>query len=81
MCSSDLRLMRDMLVQSGNVLSTVPMDEQVVLGLILFYAAWEDKAGLPVQILMQAQRRALVDFEAGRTDETGLTAAIKVQEF
>ena len=75
------RLMRDMLVQSGNVLSTVPLDEQVVIGLILFYTAWEEKAGLPVQILMQAERRALVDFEAGRTDETGLSAAIKVQEF
>jgi hypothetical protein len=75
------KLMRDMLVQSGNVLVTMPADQQVVIAMIMAYSPWEDKTGLPLQIMMQAQRKTLVDFEAGRMDEAGLVSAIKVQEF
>jgi hypothetical protein len=75
------KLMRDMLVQSGNVLVTMPSEQQVVIAMIMVYSPWEDKTGLPLQIMMQAQRKTLVDFEAGRMDEAGLVSAIKVQEF
>ena len=74
------RLMRDMLVHSGTALSAIPMEEQVMVSMILFYAQWEDKNGLPSEIRMQAQRKALVDFEAGRINAMALDAAIRVQE-
>jgi hypothetical protein len=70
-----------MLVQSGNVLTTVPQQEQIAIGMVLFYFPWENKAGLPQQMLMQAQRKVLVDFETGRANETQLEAAIKFEEF
>jgi hypothetical protein len=63
------------------VLVTMPSEQQVVIAMIMVYSPWEDKTGLPLQIMMQAQRKTLVDFEAGRMDEAGLVSAIKVQEF
>jgi hypothetical protein len=75
------RLMRDMLVQSANVLSMVPQQEQVAIAMLFFHMPWEDKSGLPFQVLMHAQRKALVDFEAGRMNEAQLQAAIKTEEF
>jgi hypothetical protein len=71
------RLMRDMLVHSGNSLSMAPLDDQVVVAMILFYAPWEDRNGMPSEIRLQATRGALVDIEAGRAND----GVIKVQEF
>lgn len=74
-------LMRDMLVSSGASLRGLPLEEQVVVGLNLFYRSWEDTTGLPGQIVIQAQRRVLVDFEAGRIKADALQAAIKEQVY
>jgi hypothetical protein len=74
-------LMRDMMVSSATTLRTLPMEENVVLGVTLFYRSWEDTAGLPGQIVLQAQRRALVDFEAGRIKADALQAAIREQVY
>ena len=38
----------------------VPADEQVAVGLTLFYWKWENHDGLPAQIVMHAARKALL---------------------
>lgn len=75
------RMMRDMLVESAVNLKGVPEAEWVAVGVTLFYYAWEDKTGLPSQILMQGRRRALADFAAGRIDEAALEAQLRLEEW
>jgi hypothetical protein len=52
--------MRAMLTDSARSLDTVPADEQVAVGLSLFYWTWENREGLPAQIVMHAPRKALL---------------------
>jgi hypothetical protein len=73
------KVMRDMMVTSATVLNEVPENEQIVVGVNLFHHSWENTAGLPGQIVMQAKRKALADFEAGRLNLEGLNAAIREQ--
>ncbi len=65
--------MRNMLIAAAAGLRAVPLKEKVVLAVSLFYYVWEDRAGLPSQIVMQATREQLVTQQA--------PDAIKVQEF
>jgi hypothetical protein len=74
------RAMREMLIASAASLDTVPAEEQIVVGVNLFYYSWEVRTGLPSQILMQAQRKILLDFQAGRIGDDALKASIRVQE-
>jgi hypothetical protein len=52
--------MRDMLIRSAEMLVAVPESEDVVLGVTIFRRTAEDNAGIPAQIVMQAERRALL---------------------
>lgn len=52
--------MRAMLIDSARSLDSLPSDEQVALGLSLFYWKWENRDGLPSQIVMHAPRKALL---------------------
>lgn len=52
--------MRAMLMDSARSLDSVPSDEQVAVGLSLFYWTWENREGLPAQIVMHAQRKSLL---------------------
>ena len=52
--------MRAMLVDSARSLDSVPADEQVAVGVTLFYWKWENHDGLPAQIVMHAARKALL---------------------
>jgi hypothetical protein len=52
--------MRGMLVDSARSLDSLPSDEQVAVGLSLFYWKWENREGLPAQIVMHAPRRILL---------------------
>jgi len=74
-------MMRAMLVESALALKTVPPEQQVAIGVTLFRFSWEDSRGIPAQILMQARRRNLLDFEAGKLSSAGLDAAIRIEEF
>jgi hypothetical protein len=73
--------MRQMLVAAAGSLDTVPVEERLVLGVTLFRFSWEDSTGLPSQVLMQAPRKALLDFQTGRRAQATLESAIEVQEF
>ena len=75
------RAMRDMLVASAASLDTVPAGEQIAIGVTLFRFSWEDGSGLPSQVLMQAQRQRLLDYQAGRINEDALRGSIREQEF
>jgi hypothetical protein len=73
--------MKAMLVASAQSLDTVPMNEQIVVGVTLFYFhSWEDVSGMPAQIVMQAQRRLLLDYALKRIDSAALEAGIRTEE-
>lgn len=73
--------MREMLVASAGSLDTVPAEERLAVGVSLFYFSWEDATGLPSQVLMQAPRKTLLEFQTGRRDRAALAAAVEVREF
>lgn len=73
--------MRDMLVNSAPALDALPGNEQIALGVTLFYYSWEDTSGLPAQVVMQAPRQKLLDVQEGRVSRKELENIIKVQEF
>lgn len=75
------REMREMMVAAAGMLDTVPPDEQLALAVSLTRKPWEDMSGLPSQIVMQAPRRALIDFQTAKRDRSTLEQVIKVQEF
>ena len=67
--------MRAMLVDSARSLDSVPADEQVALGLSLFYWKWENRDGLPAQIVMHAPRKVLLQSSGAEP------ASIATEEF
>ena len=73
--------MREMLVAAAGSLDTVPAEERLVVGVSLFCFSWEDSSGMPSQIVMQAPRRTLLDFQTNRRARSTLEAAVQVQEF
>lgn len=56
---------REILVQEGSRLETVPLDEKVALIVSLFHFRWEDVTHLPSQMVVQATRRALIEGQSG----------------
>jgi hypothetical protein len=67
--------MRAMLMDSARSLDSLPPDEQVAVGLSLFYWKWESRDGLPAQIVMHAPRRVLLQSSSAEQ------AAIASEEF
>lgn len=70
----------DMLVSSAAGLKDLPPEEQIVVGISLHYYSWEDTRELPSQIVMQARRRSLLDFEAKRITATQLNTQLRTRE-
>jgi hypothetical protein len=73
--------MREMLVSAAVVMDPVPPSERMVLSVSLLHMQHEDTAGLPEQIVMQADRRTLMAFLTPKSDKTALAAAIQVREY
>ncbi|HET8548385.1 MAG TPA: hypothetical protein VFL57_10295 [Bryobacteraceae bacterium] len=71
--------MRNALIGAAASLDGVPINEQIVLGVSLFYFNWEDRSGLPAQVVMQAPKKALL--EAGKGNPAPLEAVLQVQEY
>ena len=61
-------------------LDSVQLNEQIVCGATMFYFKWEDTAGLPSQIVMQAEKGKLLDVKSGRIPRSQLDSVIKTQE-
>jgi len=72
--------MQEEMLAMASSLDTVPANEKIVLGVSLLYHPWEDTAGLPSQILMQAERQKLLDVQLGRTSRSSLDSIIHVEE-
>jgi hypothetical protein len=72
--------MRETMLASAGSLDRLPMDERLVLGVSLFYNPWEDASGMPRQIIMLAQRKALLDVAANRQPRSALDHIIQVRE-
>ncbi len=70
--------MRTMLVDSARSLDAVPSDEQVAVGLSLFYWTWEKRDGLPAQVVMHAPRKALL---TGANAEHRVRRVLSMREF
>jgi hypothetical protein len=72
--------MRQQLVAAAATLDPVPGNEQIVFGVTFFYRSFEDREGLPGQIVMQAPKQTLLDYKANRISKAQLDAAVQVQE-
>ncbi len=68
--------MREYMVSAAGSLGAMPAEERVVVAVTLFYYSWEQRTGLPSQIVMQAARGALAKGAGAALD-----AAVKVEEF
>jgi len=64
---------RDMLTAAAGALDTMPPSERVVVALRFLYLPWEDTAGLPSELVMQADRATLLK-------KAGLDSAIRTDE-
>jgi hypothetical protein len=74
------KCMRDEMIAMAASLDGVPLNEQIVLGVTLFYRKWEDTSGLPAQIVMRAERQKLLNVQTGQTGREALNSIIRVQE-
>lgn len=66
--------MRDILVDSAASLDSVPADEQIALSISLFYWTWENHDALPLQIVMHAPKKLLLQAKAGAADKGAITS-------
>lgn len=66
--------MRDILVDSAASLDSVSSDDQIALGVSLFYWTWENREGLPAQIVMHAPKKLLLQAKTGAFDKSLITA-------
>lgn len=66
------KLMKASVLDAAAALDSVPADEQVVLAVTLFYRSFEQRSGLPDQVIVQAPRRTLLEIKAGRAPESGI---------
>jgi len=57
--------MQQMLVDSAKSMDPVPADEEFALGISFFYWTWENREGLPAQIVMHAPKKQLLEAKAG----------------
>jgi hypothetical protein len=69
------KILKDSLVSTAAALDTIPPDEQVVIAVIIPRFTFEDGAGLPAQVTVQATKRKLLE-----TRGAALDALIRVTE-
>ncbi len=71
--------MKKALADFAASLDPVPADEQIVIAIMLTKYPWEDVSGLPSEVVLQGQKKKLLEAKAAGGDK--LDAAIRVQEF
>jgi hypothetical protein len=69
-------MLREALASTAASLDTVPAEEQITIIAFLTRYPWEDMTGLPVQVVVQAPKKKLL--EAQRGGPASLEAAIRV---
>lgn len=74
----DLRAaMQALLVDSAAQLRDVPDNEEVAIAVALFYWHWEDRSGLPDQLVMHAPKKALATAVKDKT----LGTVVRIEEY
>jgi hypothetical protein len=74
--------MQEMLLASADSLAAIPDDEQIVVGVTLFY--WhhvENTTGLPAQIVMHAPKKALALINSGGVPKSALASTVTTDEY
>jgi len=69
------KVLKDALVAAAATLETIPPDEQVVIAVVVPRFTFEDAAGLPVQVTVQASKKKLLESKGAALD-----ALIRVTE-
>jgi hypothetical protein len=69
------KLMKDALVSAASSLDSLPLDEQIVIAVIIPRFTFEESTGVPVQITVQSSRRKLLASKGAALD-----AVIKITE-
>jgi len=62
------RILKDALVAAAGSLETIHADEQVVIAVIVPRFTFEDAAGLPAQVTVQASKRKLLESKGAALD-------------
>lgn len=75
------RAMKRMMVDSAATLEGMAPSDQFVYAVSIYLHPREDSTGIPSQIVMQAQNKALLDAHAGRLSPLQLDRIFRVQEF
>lgn len=70
--------MQDLLLKTAAGLRDVPDNEEVAIAMSLFYWRWEDRTGLPDQIVVHGSRKALA---GALKDKAALASAVRVEEY
>jgi len=73
--------MREILMSSAASLDSVPDDQQIALAVSMFFFRGETTEGLPAQIVMHGQKRALIDIKTGRADKSTIASVISEREY
>ena len=68
--------MQALLVQAAADLRDVPDNEEIAIAVSLFYWVWEDKSGLPEQVVMHAPKRVLATAAKDKT-----LGSVRVEEY
>lgn len=73
--------MRHLLFDLAARLAPMNADEEVVVAVSLFHHSWENREGLPWQVVMRAPRKKLTEIPTTKRDPAQLEGLIKVEEF
>jgi hypothetical protein len=74
------KTMQGFLLNASASLDGVGPKEQVVYFVNLYYHNWEDRKGLPSQIVMRAEKQKLLEVQSGRAGRGELASIVKVTE-
>ena len=62
------KVLKDALISAATSLDTIPLDEQIVIAVIIPRFSFEDAAGIPVQVTVQASKRKLLESKGAALD-------------
>lgn len=68
--------MQALLIQAASDLRDVPDTEEIAIAVSLFYWVWEDKSGLPEQVVMHAPKKTLMGAQKDKT-----LAGLRVEQY
>jgi hypothetical protein len=72
------KALKEALIDTAASLDPVPLDEQVVLEVVIDRFVWEDGAGYPAELIVRAPRRKLLELK--HANGVGMDAAIQLTE-